>query len=78
MEIFPGIGVSGAFCQHHAWAFETVVVFPADFGNWDGTVDGIFAGVGGSGMEEAERPFDDLDPVGVSRSGGHSFCGGEL
>ena len=55
-----------------------MVVFPADFGNWDGTVDGIFAGVGGSGMEEAERPFDDLDPVGVSRSGGHSFCGSEL
>ena len=55
-----------------------MVVFSSDFGNWDGAVDGIFTGIGGSGMEETERPFDDLDAVGVSRSGDHSFCGGEL
>ena len=55
-----------------------MVVFPADFGNWDGTVDGIFAGVGGSGMEETERPFDDLDAVGAGWCDRYSVYGGEL
>ena len=55
-----------------------MVVFPADFSDWDGAVDGIFAGIGGSDMEENKKELFDVGAVGAGRCDRYSVYGGEL
>ena len=46
VELFFGVRVGGAFCEHDARALETLVVFPSDFGDRDRPMDWVFAGTG--------------------------------
>ena len=55
-----------------------MVVFPADFGDWDGALDGIFARIGGDRVEETKRELFDVGAVGAGWCDRYSVYGGEL
>ena len=55
-----------------------MVVFSSDFGNRDGTVDGIFARIRERDMEKNKRELFDIGAVGAGRCDRYSVCGGEL
>ena len=46
VELFFGVRVSRAFCQHDARSFEALVVLSSNSGDRDCAVDRIFAGTG--------------------------------
>ena len=46
VELFLGVRVGGAFCEHDARALKTLVVLSSNFGNWSHSMDGVFARTG--------------------------------
>ena len=59
-------------------SLRAVVVFPADFGDWNGAVDGIFARIGERDMEKNKRELFDVGAVGTGWCDRYSVYGGEL
>ena len=78
VELFFGVRVGGAFCEHNARSVEALVVLSSGSGGRDRAVDRIFAGTSETGVDEDSGRKDGACELGLGGKLCDSFCGGEL
>ena len=78
VELFFGLRIGGAFCEHNAWSVEALVVLSSNSGNRDRALDRIFAGTSETVVDEDSGRKDGAYELGFGSKRCDSFCGGEL